>query len=66
MTSVCCDKNEKNIVNEFIELFKLPWEFFSGRNKYTIFLTSQENHETGTRPVIMYQLRFITRFERIM
>jgi hypothetical protein len=37
---VCCKENEKNIVREFFELFKTPWELYEKSRSYEVILVT--------------------------
>ena len=55
MIGVLCDENEREIVQEFFELFKTPWEFFNASQNYDVIIsTLSESLITDARLVIKY------------
>ncbi len=55
MIGVLCSNSEREIVREFFELFKTPWEFCeSGRNYDVIISTLPETLVANARLVVIY------------
>ena len=40
MIGVCCRENEKDVVREFFELFKTPWQFYEEEKSYEVVLAT--------------------------
>jgi hypothetical protein len=58
MISVLCNENERDIVREFFELFKTPWEFFTAGRRYEVVIsTSHKVPQVNARLVIIYSSR---------
>jgi hypothetical protein len=64
MIGVACKNSERDIVREFFELFKTPWEFFVKGNHYEIIIsTVYEMPPTNAGLLILYsskQMEFDT------
>ncbi len=58
MIGVIAKESEKEIVKEFFELFKTPWEFYQGNCSYDVVLTTGEDVtnivEINTKLLIIY------------
>lgn len=55
MIGVIANSNEKEIVSEFFELFKTPWEFFDRNNTYDVLInTSADFEPTNAKLVLLY------------
>src|SRR6267142_2700030 len=56
MIGVIARPEEHDIVREFFELFKTPWEFYRGDRQYEVLLCSEPVDVTGTgaRLVVVY------------
>ena len=61
MIGIIANKSEKNIVKEFFELFKTPWEFYQDNCSYDVILTTDENvWEINSSLIIIYGSKNIT------
>jgi peptidoglycan/xylan/chitin deacetylase (PgdA/CDA1 family) len=55
MIGVIANSNEQEIVSEFFELFKTPWEFFDRNKTYDVVINTTENFEkTNAKLVLLY------------
>ncbi|MGA1825065.1 MAG: hypothetical protein ACMUIP_10435 [bacterium] len=43
MIGIICKKNEGNIIAEFFELFKTPWEFYQKNHSYDVVICTKRN-----------------------
>ena len=58
MIGVLCNESERDIVREFFELFKTPWEFFTAGRRYEVVIsTLQKAPQVNARLVIIYSSR---------
>jgi hypothetical protein len=53
MIGVIADPAEHDVVREFFELFKTPWEFYSGDRKYDVLLCTGEGQSDATAKVVL-------------
>lgn len=56
MLGVIANNQEKNLAEEFFELFKIPWEFYEAGRAYDVVIsTSQDNvSELNSKFIIIY------------
>lgn len=55
MIGVMSKKSEKEIVREFFQLFKTPWEFYRDDGQYSVVLTTHETiSESDAKLVLVY------------
>jgi hypothetical protein len=55
MIGVLCNENERDVVGEFFELFKTPWEFYDSSKNYEVVLsTYSKTPLINSRLVIIY------------
>lgn len=55
MIGVCCKKNERDIVQEFFELFKTPWRLYEKGQSYDVVLvTADETPEVDANLLIIF------------
>ncbi len=65
MIGILCHENEKEIVEEFFELFKTPWEFFDLQQNYEVIIsTTQEFFDSNAPLVIIYSSK-LTQFDNL-
>ena len=58
MIGVIADSAEQNVVREFFELFKTPWEFYRRDRQYDVLLCAgdgQFDETAKARPVLCRQ-----------
>jgi hypothetical protein len=53
MIGVIADSAEQDVVREFFELFKTPWEFYRGDRQYDVVLCAGESQFDGTAKVVL-------------
>ena len=53
MLGVICSDIEKRIVEEFFELFKIPWEFYRDDGDYDIILSSTNEPVNSSRALLL-------------
>lgn len=54
MIGVIADTVEENVVREFFELFKTPWEFYRAGRHYEVLLCTQDRHFDGTAGLVIF------------
>jgi hypothetical protein len=54
MIGVIADPSEHDVVREFFELFKTPWEFYRENRRYEVLLCAGGGECTGTAKLILY------------
>jgi hypothetical protein len=55
MIGIIADSAEHDVVREFFELFKTPWEFFREDRKYDVLLCAGDHlFSTSARLVVVY------------
>ena len=53
MIGVIADSAEHDVVREFFELFKTPWEFYRGDRRYDVLFCSGDRQFDGTAKVVL-------------
>src|SRR3981081_1455899 len=54
MIGVIADPLDKDVVREFFELFKTPWEFYRPGRQYEVLLCTQDGHFDGTAGLVIF------------
>ena len=55
MLGIIANSDEKKIVSEFFQLFKVPWEFYAEGKNYDIVITTENHiHNVNTKILIHY------------
>ncbi len=63
MIGVIADSAEQNVVSEFFELFKTPWEFYREDRQYDVVLCVGESQFDGTAKVVLLYAGRKTHFD---
>jgi hypothetical protein len=53
MTGVIADPSEQDVVREFFELFKTPWEFYRSGRRYEVVLCTGPGQFDGTAKLVL-------------
>jgi hypothetical protein len=53
MIGILANNQEKNIVTEFFELFKTPWEFFDKNHSYDVLIVTIDDFTTANAKLII-------------
>ena len=54
MIGVIADPEEHNVVREFFELFKTPWEFYRGDRQYDVLLRAGDGQVDATAKLLLF------------
>ena len=57
MIGVIANPTDHNVVCEFFELFKTPWEFYRGDRQYDVLLCAGDGQFDGTANLILVYCR---------
>jgi len=58
MIGVIADSAEQDVISEFFELFKTPWEFYRSDRRYDVLLCAQDSwFDDNTKIVLLYRGR---------
>ena len=54
MIGVIADPSDRDVVCEFFELFKTPWEFYREDGRYDVVLCAEDNRFNGNAKLILF------------
>src|SRR6516225_11596048 len=54
MICVIADPSEQDVVREFFELFKTPWEFYRRDVRYEVLLCTGDGQFDGTTKLVLF------------
>jgi len=63
MIGVIADPSEQDVVREFFELFKTPWEFYRSGRRYDVVLCADHGQLDETAKLVLYYVGRRTRFD---
>ena len=63
MIGVVADPSEHDVVREFFELFKTPWEFYRSDRRYEVLLSAGDDQINGAAKVVLFYAGRKMRFE---
>ena len=63
MTGVIADPSEQDVVREFFELFKTPWEFYRSGRHYEVVLCAGDGHFDESAKLVLYYAGRKTHFD---
>ena len=63
MIGVVADPSEHDVVREFFELFKTPWEFYRSDRRYEVLLSTGDDQINGAAKVVLFYAGRKMRFE---
>ncbi len=53
MIGVIADSADQDVVREFFELFKTPWEFYRKDRQYEVLLCAEDSQFDGTAKLVL-------------
>ena len=63
MIGVIADPSEHDVVREFFELFKTPWEFYRSDRRYEVLLSAGDEQVDGAAKVVLFYAGRKMRFD---
>jgi hypothetical protein len=54
MIDVIADPKDQDVVREFFELFKTPWEFYCRDGRYELLLCAGDGHFDRTAKLVLF------------
>ena len=63
MIGVIADPSEHDVVREFFELFKTPWEFYRSDRRYEVLLSAGDEQVDGAAKVVLFYAGRKIRFD---
>src|SRR5271165_1481187 len=63
MIGVIADASERDVVREFFELFKTPWEFYQSDGQYDVLLVAGNDLVCGTAKLVLFYAGRKMRFD---
>jgi len=63
MIGVIADPTDHDVVREFFELFKTPWEFYRGARHYDVLLCAGDGQVNATAKLLVVYAGRKTRFD---
>ena len=63
MIGVIADSAEQDVVREFFELFKTPWEFYRRDRRYDVLLCAGDGQFDGTAKLVLLYAGRKTHFD---